>query len=96
MSKKYKIDEWAIDRFEKSTNRNKKYDAWIVNVETGEMKKIPFGAINYQHYMDTTPLKLYSNLDHNDEERRRKFYQRMGDYDPNYITAKMLSSIYLW
>ena len=39
-------------------------------------KKVNFGNVNYQHYKDKTPLKLYSNLNHYDKLRRRNYKRR--------------------
>jgi hypothetical protein len=39
-------------------------------------KTIKFGAIDYQHYQDRTPLKLYSHLDHLDPVRRAHYRKR--------------------
>ena len=58
-------------KFEKSTRKNKKY---MVISPSG--KKIHFGSINMQHYRDSTPLKLYSHLDHNDKQRRKNYLTR--------------------
>ena len=59
--------------------------------------KINFGDTRYEHYEDKTPLKIYSNLDHDDKERRKKFRARhkgfikKGYYSPAYFSYK-----YLW
>ena len=58
-------------KFEKSTRKNKKY---MVVSPSG--KKIHFGDTRYSHYRDSTPLKLYSHLDHNDKERRKNYLKR--------------------
>ncbi len=62
--------------FAKSTRKGKKY-----SVITPSGKKIHFGALKennkgYQHYRDTTGLGLYSHLDHNDKERRKRYLAR--------------------
>jgi hypothetical protein len=54
----------------KSTRKNKKYMVRYNN------KWIHFGDTRYQHFKDTTPLKLYSNSDHNDNERRQRYLKR--------------------
>ena len=56
--------------FKKSNRKNKKY---MVNINN---KWIHFGDIRYQHYKDSTPLKLYTHLDHNDPARRKRYRQR--------------------
>lgn len=39
-------------------------------------KKIYFGSSQYAQYRDSTPLKAYSHLDHNDSNRREKYRKR--------------------
>lgn len=85
--------------FEKSTRKTKKY-----SVITPSGKKIHFGAINMQHYKDSTGLGLYSHLDHNDEERRKRYLARAkgiknkrGDKTwENPETANYYSVKFLW
>ena len=74
---------------EKSKVKNKKYAA-IING-----KRINFGDKRYQQYEDKTPLKLYSNLDHHDKERRKRYYERHDKDFPKY-SADWLSKKYLW
>lgn len=84
--------------FAKSTRYNKKYMVHHNN------KWIHFGDINYEHFFDRTPLKLYSHLDHNDKSRRELYLKRaksirdgkgkltyMNKNSPNYYSIK-----YLW
>lgn len=56
--------------FRKSKTKNKKYDVYYNN------KWIPFGDSRYQHYKDTTGLKLYSHLDHLNKKRRENYRNR--------------------
>jgi len=56
--------------FKKSTHKNKKYMVFYNN------KWIHFGDKNYQQYFDSTPLKLYSNLNHLDPIRRYSYLSR--------------------
>lgn len=84
-------------RFEKSRNKSKKYDAILLTPE-GKEKRVSFGAIGYQQYKDSTPLKLYSHLDHGDLKRRDAYRARHGK---EYIKAQKyspswLSWTYLW
>jgi hypothetical protein len=58
-------------------------------------KTIHFGDKRYQHYKDSTPLKAYSHLDHNDTKRRALYYKRHGE-DAKPLTAKYFSHKYLW
>ena len=61
-------------KFRKSTNKNKKYDAIL-----SDGSVVPFGSINHEHYRDITPLKLYSNFDHLDQNRKINFRKRFKD-----------------
>ena len=66
-----------------STRKNKKYMVKYNN------KWIHFGDTRYEQFMDKTPLKLYSNMDHKDDTRRFNYINRaMGIKDKNgNITA---------
>ena len=59
--------------FEKSKKKNKKY-----SVNTPKGNKIDFGQLPYFHFKDTTDLKLYSDLNHNDKKRQKNFCKRSG------------------
>ncbi len=86
-------------QFRKSKTKFKKYDAL-----TPKGRWIPFGDKRYQHYKDTTPLKLYKNLDHNDPSRRKRFRSRhkeikTNDGTPAYLNKEQpayYSWNYLW
>jgi hypothetical protein len=56
--------------FQKSTRKNKKY----MVLYNGNW--IHFGSTLHSQYKDTTPLKLYSNLDHLDEVRKKSYLSR--------------------
>lgn len=84
-------------KFRISHSKYKKYDALL---DDGRI--VSFGAIKrnntpYQQYKDRTGLKAYSAYDHNDKERRIRYYKRHGDpksfepYTPAWFSAK-----YLW
>ncbi len=90
--------------FAKSTRKGKKY-----SVITPSGKKIHFGALKpdgkgYFHYRDTTGLGLYSHLDHNDKERRKRYRDRhskilLKDGTPAYKNKEQPSHyswFYLW
>ena len=77
-------------RFEKSKAKGKKYAAILP-----DGKRVNFGALGYEHYKDRTPLKLYSHLDHNDSERRKRYYERHNKDYPKY-SADYFSKKYLW
>jgi hypothetical protein len=84
-----------MTKFRKSKTKFKKYDAL-----TPRGRWIPFGDTRYQHYKDSTPLKLYKRLDHNDPERRRKYRARhkeikLKDGTPAYLDKEQ-ASYYSW
>lgn len=82
METKYKIY--------KSTHKNKKYMAVLSNGET-----IHFGDNRYPQYKDSTSIKAYKHLDHNDPKRREAYYARHGKQAVPY-SAKYFSHKYLW
>lgn len=84
--------------FKKSTRKNKKYMVFYNG------KWIHFGDSRYDQYRDTTPLKLYVNLDHFDPVRKKSYLARakgikdkagnltyLDKNSPNYYSIK-----YLW
>jgi hypothetical protein len=83
------MPEPELKTLEKSTRKNKKYMIRVNN------KLIHFGDSRYQHYKDSTPLRLYSHLDHHDKIRRKRYYDRHGKTN-NKNSAKYWSNKYLW
>lgn len=75
----------------------KKYNAILSHVvgKRVRYKRVPFGDRRYQQYKDSTPLKLYSKLDHGDSDRRKRYYSRHGLKAKKY-SAKWFSHRYLW
>jgi len=57
--------------FKKSTRKGKKY-----SVITPKGKTIHFGAIDMEHYKDSTGLGLYSHLNHLDKKRQASYLAR--------------------
>jgi len=86
-------------KIEKSKAKNKKYA-----IKTPLGNTINFGDKRYQHYKDTTPLKLYSNLDHNDKVRQKSYCKRSSGIKDkkgnltknNKYSSNALSRKYLW
>ena len=69
----------------------KKYKALVI--WKGKQQWVHFGDIRYQQYKDRTPLRLYSDLDHGDQERRKKYLMRhKNDSGPAGILARR----FLW
>ena len=76
---------------EKSQRKHKKYK---VIFKDGK-KSIHFGDNRYEQYKDSTKLKCYSHLDHNDKTRKLLYYKRHGTI-ANIYSAKYFSHKYLW
>ena len=98
-----------IISFEKSKIYGKKYTAIIKNLETGRVHRIHFGGDGYEQFEDSTPNKLYSNVDHGDIKRRENYFSRHSGVKTKreavikelhkslgHYNAKILSHIYLW
>lgn len=82
-------------KFRKSKTKDKKYDAL-----TPSGKWIAFGDKRYEHYKDSTGLRLYSHLDHNDTNRRAAYRARhkeikTKDGTPAYLDKEQ-SAYYSW
>lgn len=74
----------------------KKYSVLKYNKKTKEWDYLlSFGDNRYQHYKDSTPLKLWSHLDHGNKERRKRYYQRHGT-TTDKESATYWSNKYLW
>ena len=89
---------------------NKKYTAVVEDIVTKKTRKISFGASGYQQFRDSTKLRLYSDGDHRDVLRRKKYFSRHSGgrttksaalaYEKKKsggrYTAKILSHSFLW
>lgn len=80
-----------------SKNKLKKYDA-LIQYNDGSRKTVSFGAIRpngvpYEQYRDSTPLKLYKDYDHNDENRKKRYLSR---HQKNHGVAAKLAEEFLW
>ena len=74
-----------------SKAKNKKYSVYVR--KHGRKRLIHFGDERYQQYRDK--LGHYRELDHNDPERRKRYYNRHGPSDGK-DTAKYWSHKILW
>ena len=91
------MDDYKFIKFEKSTMKNKKYDALFRNLKTGRIKKLSFGDQRYQQFKDSTGLNLYGHLNHGDPHRRLLYRQRHAkDIKSGYYSPGMLSMKFLW
>lgn len=66
----------TIIKFEKSNIAGKKYVAYVKHKKTQKVRKIHFGASDYQQYKDRTPLKLYANKNHGTRKRMQNYFNR--------------------
>jgi len=89
------MENYKLLGFRKSKNSKKKYDAILFD---DKIKYVSFGDINYQHYKDTTPDKLYSHLDHVDKKRRKNYIKRASakNYHLKKYSPAYFSYNYLW
>lgn len=76
-------------------NSNKKYKV-VILFKDGRKKTIQFGDKRYEQYKDSTPLKLYTRLNHGDKERRRLYKCRHENNRHTKFTAGWFADKYLW
>lgn len=86
---------YELHHFEPARAKNKKYSAILINPKTKKTKRINFGDKRYQQYTDSTGLGLYSHLDHNDPDRRRRYRARhaktaRGEFPPCWFSWHFL------
>jgi len=74
-----------------SKAKNKKYSVYVL--KDGKKKLIHFGDKRYGQFKDK--LGHYSDLDHGDKERRKRYYSRHGKATSK-DTAKYWSHKILW
>lgn len=75
------------------TKSKNKYWVYVKADNKRGYKKIGFGHKDYQHYKDK--LGFYKSLDHNDPERKKRYYSRHGKATSK-DTAKYWSHRVLW
>ena len=96
---KYPKSNYSFVGFEPSRRKNKKYDAILMNRDTGKNVRVPFGDSRYEQFRDNTGLGLFSHMDHGDNIRKRNYWDRhrreINDGIDNY-TAGSFALKYLW
>lgn len=85
------FDGFKLIELRKSDRKQKKYMAQIVTKD--ESRFIYFGARDMPQYRDSSPLKLYSDLDHLNLQRKKKFQSRFKNKNG---PASQLSKYFLW
>lgn len=83
-------------KFEVSHLPTKKYNAVLRNKSTGRELRVPFGAIGYEQYEDTTGVGAYSKFDHLDDNRRANYINRHASDKNKPYSASWFSRRYLW
>lgn len=91
-----KEDRFRHIRFERSHLPQKKYNAIIEDKVTRRQQKVPFGSREHDQYRDTTGLKLYSRLDHNDPKRRANYLARHAKTMTKKFSPSWYSAVFLW
>ncbi len=92
----YKKSDYKLLGYEKSTRKNKMYDAILQKKSDNKIIRVPFGDIRYENYQDLTGLNLYQHLIHGDKERRKRYqnrhkvFLRNGYYSPSYFSYFIL------
>ena len=89
-------DRFRHIRFERSKKKGSKYDAIIEDKVTKRQQRVPFGDIRYQHFFDSTGLKLYSRLDHNDPKRRAAYKARHENTRHKKFSSSWYADRFLW
>lgn len=91
------MNQYMFERFERSNNLNKKYDAILKNKQNNKHVRVPFGDKKYEQYEDKTGLGLYNNLNHLDNKRRIAFRKRHGYFlKPGFFSPGYFSYYFLW
>ncbi len=83
--------------FRRSHRKDKKYDALFDNGSIVSFGGIKRNGEPYSQFKDQTDLKLYSDFDHLDPNRRARYYKRHGSLENSKpYTADWFSKRYLW
>ena len=93
----YSNKVYKLQNFRKSKTKKKKYDAILLNKETGRTVAVPFGDTRYENYHDKTGLNLYPHLLHGDKVRRRAYRARHAkDLRKGFFSPGYFSYCFLW
>jgi len=96
---KYPKKDYKFLRFEKSKRKGKKYDAVLQNKQTKREVRVPFGAIGYEQFRDSTGLGLYTKDNHGDKNRKRNYRSRHSKEIPSFkefYSSGFFAMRYLW
>jgi hypothetical protein len=94
-------EDYALVGFERSHVRGKKYDA-ILRKKTRkrgqpmQTRRVPFGAVGYEQFKDSTGKGLYAHVNHGDPKRRRNYRTRHHGENKRKFSSGYFSWKYLW
>jgi len=91
-------EDYKLVGFERSHVQGKKYDAILRNKRdpTRSKKRVPFGAVGYEQFKDSTGKGLYTRVNHGDPKRRRNYRTRHRGENKRKFSSGYFSWKYLW
>lgn len=91
------MDDYDLQGFRKSHKQYKKYDAILINKNTGKIIYMPFGHTRYENFRDMTGLDLYPDKIHNNNKRRELYKIRhQHNLKFGYFSPSFFSFYFLW
>ena len=93
-------EDYELVGFERSHVRGKKYDAILRRKKTRKeqkhgIRRVPFGAVGYEQYCDSTGKGLYTHVNHGDPNRRRNYRTRHRGENKRKFSSGYFSWKYL-
>ena len=96
-------EDYKLVGFERSHVRGKKYDAILCKkkntMRKGQksvVRRVPFGAVGYEQFKDSTGKGLYTRVNHGDPKRRRNYRTRHNGENKRKFSSGYFSWKYLW
>jgi hypothetical protein len=89
-------EDYTLVGFERSNVRGKKYDAILRRKKTRKERRVPFGAVGYEQFKDSTGKGLYTHVNHGDPKRRRNYRTRHNGENKRKFSSGYFSWKYLW
>ena len=93
-------ENYQLVGFERSRVRGKKYDAILLKKTTRKgraaVRRVPFGAVGYEQYRDSTGKGVYTRVNHGDPKRRRNYRTRHHGENKRKFSSGYFSWKYLW
>jgi len=95
-------EDYVLVGFERSKVRGKKYDAILRRKKTQKRgqqmhtRRVPFGAVGYEQFKDSTGKGLYTHVNHGAPKRRRNYRTRHNGENKRKFSSGYFSWKYLW